>query len=131
MLNDDESNHFQGEGMRIKIPSNTIDINTRLEVLLGLNLSRHTDTLTEASNLIDDLCKIAEIQNEKHYRNALDKFDANKVELPSKLLKQIAFNAEPKKEEHLLIVMDKSKHEEYLPQTLQTKRKQHKTSATF
>ena len=38
---------------KIIIPSNIIDINTRLEVLIGLRLSGHSDTLTEASNLID------------------------------------------------------------------------------
>ena len=30
------------------------------------------------------------------------------MELPSKILEQIAFNIRPKIEEHLLIVMDKS-----------------------
>ena len=34
---------------KIIIPSNIIKIWTRLEVLLGLKLSGHTDTLTEAS----------------------------------------------------------------------------------
>ena len=37
------------------ILSNKTVIYTRLEVLLGLRLSGHTDTLTEASNLIDEL----------------------------------------------------------------------------
>ena len=36
-------------------PCNIKDIYTRLEVLLGLKLSGHTDTLTETSNFIDDL----------------------------------------------------------------------------
>ena len=44
------------------IPSTIIDIYTRLEVLLGLKLSGHTDTLTEASNLIDELYKRGKIQ---------------------------------------------------------------------
>ena len=44
------------------IPSNTIDIYTRLEVLLGLKLSGLTDTLTEFSALIDQLYKLGEIQ---------------------------------------------------------------------
>ena len=52
-LNSD--NDLQGEGIKIIIPSNIIDIYNRLEVLLGLKLSGHTDTLTEASNLIDEL----------------------------------------------------------------------------
>ena len=59
---------------KIIIPSNIIDIYTRLEILLGLKLSGHTDTLTEASNLIDQLYKMGDIQNEQQYRNALDKF---------------------------------------------------------
>ena len=62
------------EGVKIIIPSNIIDIYTRLEVLLGLNISGHTDTLTEASNLIDELYKRGEIQNKQQYRNALNKF---------------------------------------------------------
>ena len=70
----DDSDELQGEGIKIIIPSNIIDIYTRLEILLGLKLSGHTDTLTEASNLIDELYKRAEIQNKQQYRNALDKF---------------------------------------------------------
>ena len=65
---------LEGQGLKINIPSNIIDIYTRLEVLLGLKLSGHTDTLTEASNLIDELYKLGEIQNKQHYRNALNKF---------------------------------------------------------
>ena len=67
-------NDLQGEGVKIIIPSNIIDIYTRLEILLGLKLSGHTDTLTEASNLIDELYRQGEIQNKNQYRNALDKF---------------------------------------------------------
>ena len=70
----DDSDDLQGEGVKIIIPSNIIDIYTRLEVLLGLKLSGHTDTLTEASNLIDELYKRSEIQNKQQYRNALNKF---------------------------------------------------------
>ena len=44
---------LEGQGVKIIIPSNIIDIYNRLEVLLGLKLSGHTDTLTKASNLID------------------------------------------------------------------------------
>ena len=66
---------LKGKGIeKIINPSNIIDIYTRLEVLLGLKLSGHTDTLTEASNLIDGLYKRGEIQNKQQYRNALDKF---------------------------------------------------------
>ena len=53
------------------------------------------------------------------------------MELPSKLLEQIAFNTRPKIEEHLLIVMDKSTHEEHLSQPLQTINKQFKIAISF
>ena len=69
----DDSDDLQGEGVQIIIPSNIIDIYTRLEVLLGLKISGHTDTLTEASNLIDEIYKRGEIQNKQQYRNALNK----------------------------------------------------------
>ena len=61
----DDSNNLQGEGVKIIIPSNRTDIYTRLEVLLGLKLSGHTDTLTEASDLTDEINKRGEIQNER------------------------------------------------------------------
>ena len=53
------------------------------------------------------------------------------MELSSKLLEQIAFNTRPKIEEHMLIVMDKSTHEEHLFQPLQTNNKQLKIAITF
>ena len=53
------------------------------------------------------------------------------MELPSKLLEQIAFNTRPKIEEHILIVMEKSTHEEHLSQPLQTNNKQFKRAVTF
>ena len=66
---------LKGRGIeKIIIPSTIIDIYTRLEDLLGLKLSVHTDTLTEASNLIDELYKRGEIQNKQQNRNALNKF---------------------------------------------------------
>ena len=65
---------LKGRGVKIIIPSNVIDIYTRLEILLGLNLSGHADSLKEASNLIDELFRGGEIQNEQQYRNALNKF---------------------------------------------------------
>ena len=34
----------------------------------------HGNTLTEASNIIDELYKRGEIQNKQQYRNAHDKF---------------------------------------------------------
>ena len=64
-----------GRGVeKIIIPSIIFDIYTRLEVLLGLKLPGHTDTLTEASNLIDELYERGEIQNKQQYRNAPNKF---------------------------------------------------------
>ena len=66
--------NLKGEGVKIIIPSNIIDIYARLEISLGLKLSGHTDTLTEASNLINELYKLGEIQNKQQYRNALNKF---------------------------------------------------------
>ena len=44
------------------------------------------------------------------------------MELPSKILEQIAFNTRPKIEEHMLKVMDNSTHEEHLSEQLQTKK---------
>ena len=70
----DSSDDLQGEGVKIIIPSNIIDIYARLEVLVGLKLSSHTDTLTKASNLMDELYKRGEIQNKQQNRNALDNF---------------------------------------------------------
>ena len=70
----DNSGDLRGEGVKIIIPSNILDIYTRLEVLLGLKLSGHTDVLTEANNLIDELYKRAEIQNKQQYRNVPNKF---------------------------------------------------------
>ena len=70
-----EINILEGDGVeKIIMPSSIIDIYTRLEVLLGLKLSGHTNTLTEASNLIDELYKRGEIQNKQQYQNALNKF---------------------------------------------------------
>ena len=53
------------------------------------------------------------------------------MELPSKLLEQIAYNTRSKIEEHMLLVMDKSTHEEHLFQPLQTNNKQYKIAITF
>ena len=72
----DNSDDLQGEGVKIIIPSNINDNYTRLEILLGLKLSGHTDTLTEASNLIDELYQRGDLQNEQQYRNALNKFSS-------------------------------------------------------
>ena len=51
------SDSLQGERVKIVIPSNIIDIYTRLKKLLGLRLSGNNDTLTEISNLIEELYK--------------------------------------------------------------------------
>ena len=64
---------LEGQGLKIFIPSNIIDIYARFEILLGLKLSGHTDTLTAASNLIDELYKRGEIPIAQEYRNALNK----------------------------------------------------------
>ena len=69
----DDSDDLQGEVVKIIIPSNINYIYTRLEISLGLKLSGRTVTLTEASNLIDDIYKLGEIQNEQQYRNTLNK----------------------------------------------------------
>ena len=53
------------------------------------------------------------------------------MELVSKLLEQISFNTRPKIEEHILIIMNKSTHEEHLFQPLQTNNKQFKIAVTF
>ena len=127
----DDSDDLQGEGVKIIIPSNIIDIYTRLQVVLALKLSGYTDTLTEASNLIDELYKRGAIQNEQQYRNALNKFLPGKMELPSKLLEQKAFNTRSRIGEHMLIVMDKSTHGEHLSQHLQTHNRQFKIAVTF
>ena len=67
--------NFKGRGIEKNIiPSNIIDIYTRVEVPVGIKLSGHTDTLTAASNLIDELYKRGEIQNKQQYRKALNKF---------------------------------------------------------
>ena len=51
-----------------------MDVYTRLEILLGFKLSGRTSTLTEASNLKDELYKRGEIQSRQQYRNAPNKF---------------------------------------------------------
>ena len=73
---DSSDNDLQGQGVRIILPSNIVDISTRLEALLRLKISGHTDNPTDASNSIDKLYKRSEIQNEQQYRNAHDKFSA-------------------------------------------------------
>ena len=69
-----ESDDLEGEGVKVIIPSNSLDVYTGLENLLVLKLSGHTRTLTEASHLINISKKSGEIQNEQQYRKTLDKF---------------------------------------------------------
>ena len=75
-VDEKESDSFEGDRRKFVIPSNIIDIKTRLKVLVGAKLSVHNDTLTEASNLIGELYGRGEIQNDKLYRTVLDKFCA-------------------------------------------------------
>ena len=53
------------------------------------------------------------------------------MQTASKLLEQIAWNTRPKIEEHMLIVMNESTHEEHLSQPLQTNNEQFKIAVTF
>ena len=78
LANEEDSDDLQWDGMKITISCNNIDFWTRLELLLALKQSGHSDTLTEASYLIDEIYKGGEIKNEQQYRNALDKFIPNK-----------------------------------------------------
>ena len=64
---------LEGHGLIIIIPSKIFDIFTRLGVLMGLKINGHIDTLTEASNLNDDLYKRGEIESEQPYRNSPNK----------------------------------------------------------
>ena len=72
--NVEDSSDLEGQGVKIIIPSKKIVSYSRLEFFLGLELSGHTDTLTEASNLIDGFYNRGETRNEQQYRNALNKF---------------------------------------------------------
>ena len=128
---EEKSDNLHGDGLKIIVPSNIIDICTKLETLLGLELSGHTDTLTKASNLIDEIYKRAEIQNEQQHRNAIDKISTHWREIASKLIDQIALKTQPKIEEHMLIVTYKPFHEEYQSKPLQHNDKEYKIAVTF
>ena len=65
---------LEGERVKIIMPSNILEMYTKLENLLGLKLSGHTNTLTEARNFVDELYRRGEIQNKQQYRNAVKKF---------------------------------------------------------
>ena len=129
--NDEELSDLGGQDVNIIIPSNIIDIWTKLEVLLGWKLFDHTDTLTEASNVTDNFYKRFETQNKQQYQNVLDKFRTKWMELPSKLLEHNACKTRPKEEEHLLIAMDTLSIEKHKFHTLQPNQKQIKTAVTF
>ena len=71
-------NKMKGQGIEKTIKAyNIIDIYTRLDVLLGLEVCGHADNPTEASNLIDELYKRGEIQNKQQNRNAPNKFSSH------------------------------------------------------
>ena len=53
------------------------------------------------------------------------------MELPSKTLERIAINTRSRIEGHMLIVMEKSIHEEHFSQTIQTNNKQFQIAVTF
>ena len=53
------------------------------------------------------------------------------MELPCKILEQIAFKTRPKKEAHVSVVKDKRTREEHLSQPLQTNIKQFRIAVTF
>ena len=57
--------------MKVIIPSKFIVNYTGVHVLLGLIICGHADTPTEASNLLEELYKTEEIQNEQKSRNGL------------------------------------------------------------
>ena len=92
--------------------------------MLGLETSARTDTLPEASNLIDVFYTRGEIQNKQQYRNSLDQFCTNQMELASKISEQIAFNTKAKIEGHILIAIDKSTQKEHQSQPLRNYNKQ-------
>ena len=75
-MNESLESDLEGNGTKtIVVPSDSDEIWTRLQVLLGLKLAGHTDTLIEASQLLDALFKKGEIETEQQYRNAIDKFN--------------------------------------------------------
>ena len=61
----------------------------------------------------------------------LTSFLQYKMELPGKLLEQIAYNTRSRIDEHMLVAMNKSTHEEHLSQPLKTNNKQFKIAVTF
>ena len=76
-VGENEQYDLEGQWVKTIMSSKIFDFYTRLETLLGVNLSGHTDTLTKASNLKDESSKRGEIPKEQQYRNDLDKFCNN------------------------------------------------------
>ena len=67
--------NLDGQGNeKFTIPSRIKDIYNRIDILIGLKISEHTDTLAEESDIIDHKYKRDETQNKQQYRNALNKF---------------------------------------------------------
>ena len=60
------------------------------------------------------------MDNGEQYRNAPDKISSQQMELPNKILEQLAFNTRPMIQEKVPIIMIKSTLEEYLPQPIKT-----------
>ena len=78
-------NDLEGQGTEKSIlPSHTIVVYDRLEVLLRIKVSGHTIFRTERCKLIDEFYKRGEIENEQQYRTAPDKFHSQQMELPRK-----------------------------------------------
>ena len=90
--------------MNIVIASNIIDFWTCIEVLLRYKPSGHTDTLTEASHLLDELYKRAEMETEQQYPKALGKFRTKIKKLPTKLLQKVTSNTSLKTDKHKFLV---------------------------
>ena len=94
-------------------------------------MSGHTDNLTAASNLIDEIYRKGEWQTKQQFRNALDAFHTQYMDDPSKLLERLAFNTRLKIQEDIIVVMDKPIHGKHLSQPLQTNNKQFKIAVTL
>ena len=76
IVNEEENDGLHGEGMNTIIPSIIIDNYTWLGVLLGLKLSRHTDTLKKVGNFMGEVYKRGEIDNDQQNWNDPDEFSA-------------------------------------------------------
>ena len=61
-----QSSKLKGKRMNIIVPNNIFDIWSQVKVLLVTKLSGHTNTLPEASSLIDDLEKRVKYKTNKN-----------------------------------------------------------------